>query len=118
MSRNGSRRSLDRARAKFHRDMQALGERQSAEIARAFCFQLRADLTREQLLEVVRLNKTAAPGVCHSHDFTDANEPMARAFRAVLHREARPASDLDAALWSRAWDLAMSADFDPAQVTP
>ncbi len=71
-----------------------------------------ARLLREYILpsqfELMRLaNKAEAnPEVCHSHDFLDANEVMAEAFRLTLGREIDLQSDADVRLWAEAWSAA------------
>src|SRR5690606_38408786 len=51
------------------------------DVAIEFCGQLADALSGRQLADVVdRNNKETDPGICHSHDFCDANELMAAAF--------------------------------------
>ncbi len=47
-----------------------------------------------------------SPGVCHSHDYCDANVFMASAFTRVTGREIDLQSHEDMVLWSAAWDFA------------
>ena len=83
-------------------------------IAKAFCRELALDLTAEKL-ELARERNRAetSAGVCHTHDFCDANMTMQAAFvacgfvkdmDAVLDEQMHP-------LWNSAWDLARKADF-------
>lgn len=82
--------------------------RQEAWIADVFAAMLRLDLSPEQFAEMKRLNQTPqyAAGSCASHNYCDANDVMAAAFKQVVGRPSDPSSDADAALWNAAWDLA------------
>lgn len=75
-------------------------------IAARFVNLLRATLTPQQFAEMQNLNAGADAGICHSHDYCDANEVMARAFAQVVGREFDLESDI--ALWSSAWAYAMT----------
>ena len=86
-------------------------------IARQFSIILREWLTPQQIDEVNRLNTPEIinkSGICHSHDFCDANEAMGEAFRAVIRREADLRSDEDLAIWSNAWRTAKYGMFFPS----
>jgi hypothetical protein len=49
----------------------------AVELAKEFSAELRRTLTADEMDEVNRLNADEAnPGVCHSHDFCDANQVM------------------------------------------
>lgn len=65
----------------------------------------------EQELEVLRERnrQRTSPGVCHTHDFCDANEVMAQAFHAVVGRSFD--SEIDGALWEQAWSIASQKEF-------
>jgi hypothetical protein len=79
-------------------------------IAEAFVEKLRAELTADEWTAMRQLNaEEPHPHVCHSHDFTDANDVMCEAFTDVLGLPADPTSDENCALWSDAWDHAMPA---------
>ena len=59
--------------------------------------------------EAIRLRNADEPagsGVCHSHDFVDANITMAEAFRRAIGRDFDADSDADVALWNAAWEVA------------
>ena len=59
-------------------------------------------LSEEERAEVVRLNNDPAwHGCCATHDFCDANEAMAEAFR----REGMGSNFPDDDDWNTAWDL-------------
>lgn len=83
-------------------------------IAQDFAARLRAELTAEEMAEVNRRNATAEyqNGACATHDFCDANMPMAEAFAAATGREIDLSSDDDARLWSAAWDAARADGFN------
>lgn len=79
-------------------------------IAAEFTARLGSVLTcREWSAMLKRNSAEPCPNVCHSHDFCDANEPMAEAFRIITGRDIDPQSDIDAALWSDAWSIAKAS---------
>ena len=81
-------------------------------LAREFIEQLRADLTDEQIAEIVARNKAEQnPNVCHSHDFCDANEYMLEAFQETFPGKAWHELDTTDGRWSAAWDLAKKWEF-------
>lgn len=82
-------------------------------LARKFAALLRRDIGAKKLAEVNRRNarKGRHPGVCHSHDFCDANETMAEAFAEVAGRQPDVQDDADCAQWGRAWNLAKARRF-------
>ena len=85
-------------------------------LAQAFSLLLRAVLDSEEMEQVIKLNRTAPPGVCHSHDYLDANELMNEAFRQVFGRYCDPSMDADGEQWDAAWDEAKAAEFPLVQV--
>ena len=91
-------------------------------LARAFARELTAMLGAGTIAEVARRNRAETdPGVCHSHDFCDANEAMLEAYRRVFGRPvvwtsgADPGAAVTDTL-NRAWDLAKTAGFDASKV--
>lgn len=82
-------------------------------LAVAFCDALFGTLTSDQMRQVVERNQAETnPGVCHSHDFCDANIVMHEVFMARgldLSAEDCPPEWVD--LWNRAWDLAKARGF-------
>jgi hypothetical protein len=90
-------------------------------LARKFCEVLRRDLTASEVDMAVARNRTEShPGVCHTHDFCDANETMLEAFEAILGREMDIQSDGDSFLWNEAWGIAKRSEFamDQSAVEP
>jgi len=75
-------------------------------IAARFVSLLRAMLTPQQFAEMQNLNAVADAGICHSHDYCDANMVMAAAFAQIVGRESNLESDNS--LWSAAWVYAMT----------
>lgn len=71
-------------------------------------------LGREKIAEVNRRNANAEVGVCHSHDFIDANEVMEQAFHDFTGRWTRAESEEDAALCDAAWIAAKKSMFAEA----
>lgn len=88
-------------------------------IAMEFCRILRRDLSVEDLGEVCARNAVeTSSGVCHSHDFCDANMVMEEAFHALgratcadIGLDANPglaaAHQASCDLWDEAWGLVM-----------
>jgi hypothetical protein len=99
-----------------------------ATLAVAFCEELRGCLTPAQMKQIVLLNAAEAvngyTNICHSHDFTDANEVMDAAFKKVTGASAcdsggegiGPMSDEAVALWNAAWTMAKNADFEAGRI--
>jgi hypothetical protein len=82
-------------------------------LAQNFGDQLRKELPLSELLEVIELNTSKPnPCICHSHDFTDANEVMNEAWLLTypdtpfdLHNDAHCQH------WTAAWSLAKQQQF-------
>lgn len=56
--------------------------------------------------EVLKLNQAeGARGVCHSHDFCDANEVMAEAFAIAIGRPINLQDARDRDLWNDGWNV-------------
>lgn len=71
-----------------------------------------------EVADVVRRNAAETdPGVCHSHDFCDANVVMDRAYKRVLGDSYLNFGPKEQDLWDAAWDKAKAAGFDPAKVS-
>ena len=86
------------------------------ELAREFGSLLQEELTSAQFREAIYLNKVEAVlGVCHSHDFCDANMVMLAAFEKIMGKQPsfldgeEDAAELE--LWNDAWAIAKAADF-------
>lgn len=84
-------------------------------LAVAFSRIVQRDL-KPHLPEIIARNKVGHPGACATHDFCDANELMAEAFKEFTGREPDCADEKDAALWSGAWNAAYAASFEPADL--
>lgn len=89
-------------------------------LAIAFATQLRAELSAEDMKEVIRRNAASRdPMVCASHDFTDANMVMDAAFRKAFGRDPFDHTEDDGldmpashtALMNDAWTFAKSHNF-------
>jgi hypothetical protein len=86
------------------------------DLARTFSRLLWADLTVGQMETVIERNRVdgANSGVCHSHDFCDANMVMAEAFDACctpVFNDAGEIPEATAQLWDEAWGLAKKSEF-------
>lgn len=90
----------------------AVQEALACAIGTAFAGMLKAQLTPAQWAEMRERNIGAGDLVCHSHDYCDANMPMASAFEAVMGRPILPEGDdaemaeADCVIWNAAWDYA------------
>lgn len=80
-----------------------------ARLARAFCDDLRANLTPEQL-DDCRRRAEPASSWCPTHDYIDANECMAAAFETCGVED-------EEGIWCSAWTSAMIAGYDAKRVT-
>lgn len=83
----------------------------TAAIAKQFSDNVLAAIGKDKFNEVRERNATprymeSTTSICASHDFCDANLPMAEAFKKVVGRESNADSFADAALWNASWDLA------------
>ena len=86
------------------------------QISRQFSVNLRLMLTVDQMNELLRLNSTPeyyCPGPCASHNYVDANVPMAEAFETVIGVEMDVQDDSHCKLWNEAWTLARAEGFQP-----
>lgn len=81
-------------------------------LANRFSVLLLRDIGSKNLKTVVKLNRTAKPSVCHSHDFCDANMTMLEAYSDVM-KISQDAVDLEAACpeMDAAWSLAKQNEF-------
>lgn len=80
------------------------------DIARTFSRNLLAEIGEENLNEVIARNaKETSKGVCHSHDFCDANMVMDGAMK--MYGIADPSDENNHALWNEAWDIAVKNCF-------
>jgi hypothetical protein len=89
----------------------------AANLGAAFVWTLKDWLTIPEWNDMARLNKTASPGVCHSHDFCDANMAMIEAYADLL---GVPADDVDLSepiryLFNDAWSWAVPALVIPCE---
>lgn len=80
-------------------------------IAQTFVGFLARELSAADYAEMIRRNKEEpeylnTSNACASHDFCDANMPMAEAFEKVMGHELDASSDEDVNLWNDAWDYA------------
>lgn len=74
--------------------------------AQAFLNRVRVKIGQRRYVEAVARNANAAPGVCHFHDFCDANECMAAAILAVTGKEMDTADEAHSELFNAAWSRA------------
>ncbi|TGT90867.1 MULTISPECIES: hypothetical protein [unclassified Mesorhizobium] len=86
-------------------------------LARAFGSLIQGELSPRQFRAMCDANKAEPEdsGVCHSHDYVDANMTMLAAFQATFNRDPAFLSDseetADLQLWNDAWAIAKAADF-------
>jgi hypothetical protein len=84
-------------------------------LARAFATELHAELGTDTLAEINRLNDAETDtGICHTHDFCDANQVMLDAWEKLMGAECSCDSTNDAenAVWNEAWSIASKANFN------
>ena len=80
-----------------------------------FILGLQAILSERDLDTVRERNRQeTSPGVCHTHDFCDANEVMALAFHTVVGRPFD--ADTDGPLWELSWFDASQKNFQLNEV--
>lgn len=85
-----------------------------ANVAREFCRVLYRWIGAEKVAEAAQRNAAEKlAGVCHTHDFCDANMAMAEAFKRVAGHECVPDSQDDADLWNASWNMAKGAELKP-----
>lgn len=83
------------------------------DLANAFIKVVEYNLTAPQIEQVVKLNKTFDYiSCCATHDFCDANELMAEAFKTVVGTEIDLQNDVHLDLWNNAWNIAKQAEFN------
>lgn len=91
-------------------------------LARLFSQQVVDSLSTAELAEAVRRNSAdATPGVCHTHDFCDANMLMHEAFvkcGLVMDNGEDVVEDALIPLWNAAWELAAKANFQAESLLP
>lgn len=62
--------------------------------------------------ELIKRNKARTPGICHSHDFCDANMAMLEAWTELTGQECVDGEDEAACrAWNAAWDRAIETEF-------
>lgn len=78
---------------------------QEIEIGDLFAQKLEDGLTLNEFEEVCKRNAAETDkNICHSHDFCDANEPMAEAFFQVMGHDI--GTSTDHTTWNNAWNYA------------
>ena len=83
----------------------------AANLVAAFVWTLKDWLTIPEWNDMARLNLTASPGVCHSHDYCDANMAMIEAYADLLGAapDGVDLSDGVQTLFNDAWSWAAPA---------
>ena len=85
--------------------------RRDKKIALEFIRLLIEEIGTDNFFEMLNRNRFEMDsGVCHSHDFCDANMVMDQAFTNVMGRETDVCDGIndanDTQIWNRAWDMA------------
>lgn len=85
----------------------------------AFVMLMRESLEPHEFFDMQIRNATADAGVCHSHDFRDANVIMDEAFSLIAGREtdSLDVDEGDLAVWNAAWDIAKEEYFTDRTTT-
>lgn len=84
------------------------------ELANEFSRIVKRDLS-DKLFEINLRNKEQSyilSNCCATHDFCDANELMAEAFKTVVGTEIDLQNDVHLDLWNNAWNIAKQAEFN------
>ena len=76
------------------------------QLASQFMVDLADEIGKNHFLMACMRNKSAAPGICHSHDFCDANMVMHAAFCRSFGNPPGDSDMADDELWNEAWKLA------------
>lgn len=80
------------------------------QLALRFVTLIRRCTTQTEYNEILKRNKTIAPGCCATHDFMDANMVMLEAFNQLYGRDismtGTDADEPDRVLWGAAWKIA------------
>ena len=97
---------------------QAVDALEPEELGKAFSTVLRRWLDNEQMAEVVARNAAEEDtGICHSHDFCDANMAMLEALAALTGKTEDELTNVitlteaGTSLWNAAWNAAHAAEF-------
>lgn len=85
---------------------------QTTQLATLFATKLQAEIGADNYAKMIELNAVAEPGVCHSHDFCDANMVMHEAYTEVMGFEPDFDNDEWIDTFNAAWD-AFRADTLP-----
>ena len=81
-------------------------------IGETFAANIEEQLSADELAEVKRRNAHVyGEGICATHDYCDANMPMAEAFEFIMGREPDVSADDDVTLWNAAWERARADHF-------
>ncbi len=88
-------------------------------LAQEFSHELQGELSADIFKVIDRNSHEPHSTSCHSHDFLDANEVMAKAFKSVTGEEINLQSDFDKWIWGLAWGHAkVNAFFIPKEELP
>ena len=82
-------------------------------LAREFSAALKTELSVDEMVEVVRLNRVESnPHICHSADFCDTNMVLHEVFMKYGMDVADEGGvEKWGALWNETWDKAKAAEF-------
>ena len=85
-------------------------------LADRFIREMRSTLSVAQLQKVDARNaKQTDSGICHSHDFCDANEVMLEAWESLTTTDFSLQNKAHVAKWNGAWDMAKKQGFSRAK---
>lgn len=109
-----ARRAAVEAVAQYRKNLGASGVDRVAEpriIAEQFIFELALEIGADKFFTVCQLNMgETEEGICHSHDFCDANMVMDEAMRAIgidpLPADEDGMPEWVNELWNKSWDIA------------
>lgn len=87
---------------------------QTQKLAAEFSRIVRRDLTKQEMAEVVKRNRSAKyarTGMCATHEFMDANMTMDEAWRKMFGHGINLDDAHQVGLWNAAWDVARKSKF-------
>src|SRR3990167_3393949 len=81
-------------------------------LALTFSHVLKNWLTKDEILQVIFLNEQEiSSGICHTHDFCDANQAMIDAFIKLFNCTPEMQNDNDVDIINAAWEMAKKERF-------
>jgi hypothetical protein len=84
-------------------------------VARLFSKKIKEELTPEEFQQALEDNRNEeSEGICHTHDYIDANEAMAEALEEIMgegYCDDIPANQKKVLFWNSVWHLAHKKEY-------